>query len=39
VRLDEIDTAGLRTIDVEEMYRGLGRVPRPPLDVTGEVVV
>ncbi len=39
MRLDEVDTAGLRTIDVEAMYRGLGRAPRPPLDVSGEVVV
>jgi RHS repeat-associated protein len=39
VRLDEVDVSGLRTIDIEKVYSDLGRRPRPPIDVIGELVV
>ena len=39
LRLDEVNINNLDPIDVEKIYRDLGRAPREPLDVVGEFVV
>jgi hypothetical protein len=39
LRLDEVNLDGLRSIDAEAVFKQLGRPPRSPIDVVGEILV